>query len=82
VGGILGTALLFLIGILVFSLGRRKASSDRMGESPEIPVAMDYGRAQRELVGGALRNEGAHPVGGGFQYDGVLNEDGRLQSDD
>jgi hypothetical protein len=81
VGGILGTALLFLISILVFSLGRRKTDPESMGQSPEIPVARDYGKAQPDLVGGDLRNEGAEAVGGRLRYD-VLSEDGRLQSDD
>jgi hypothetical protein len=82
VGGILGTALLFLIGILVFVLGRKKPGSDRMGQSPNIPVARDDGKAEGERVGGALRNERGEAVGGRLRYDGVLNEDGLLQSDD
>jgi hypothetical protein len=81
-GGNLGTTVLFLtIGILLFVLVRRKASSDRMGQSPEIPVAGDVDKAHRGAVGGTLSQE-EETVGGRLRYADVLGEDGLLQSDD
>jgi hypothetical protein len=80
VGGILGTALLFLIGIVIFLLRRRKT---RVDQTPAFPASGYDANKPGEFEGGGLsKGEMGENVGGRLRYDGVLNEEGILQSDD
>ena len=79
-GGILGAVVLFLMGMVIFLLRRRNTRTD---QSPELPASGDDGNKQGEVEGGRLgKNERGETVSGRLRYDGVLNEDGILQSGD
>jgi hypothetical protein len=56
---------------------------DEDDQSPALPASRANGNKQGKVEGGRLgSNERGATVGGRLRYDGVLNEDGVLQSDD
>jgi hypothetical protein len=80
VGGILGTALLLLIGIVIFLVQRRNTCID---QTPELPTSRDNTNKPGEVEGGRMgKFESGENIGGRLRYDGILNVDGVLQSDD
>jgi hypothetical protein len=89
VGGILGATVLFLVGLVIFLLRRRNTHVYQTPELPtseddaELPTSEDDANKPGVFEAGKLgKVETRENVGGRLRYDGVLNEDGILQSDD